>query len=470
MNEEQQFSRAEGTKLRELEIRVLHSLLYEAIGFTGFAVPYISFVRALRERLHPVGTSEIRLAEMNAGLKFQVDLGDRLGCDIYYGYYQEYFDSQLFFSLIDPGCIVLDIGANFGYYTTAAARLTGIKGSVIACEPNEEAYKLLQANVEINGVRELVRCYRVCAGAEDGETDFYVSEESSFSSMSSTGRAKLRQKVTVPVRSLDSLLLELGLERIDAMKIDVEGYEFAVLRGAIATLKISPNAAIMMEVSAKNLDEQRRGELISVLTEIYQLGFRGWVVDSNPEMLKLLNTPQEAVNLGSANVFLTQGGSEREQRLIAAYKDLQTQAFTKIAREIGLPERQLLHRHISDPLRYSNLYGAFLDRLLRDRNATIDYSQSRIEQIERQLGQREEEIRQRDEEISQRDRETAQRDEVLANLERESQERLAAISQRDEAIAKLQAEVEFLKQELDVPPISRFFQNLKLPFKLKKTG
>jgi FkbM family methyltransferase len=461
MNEEQQIASADETKLRELEIRVLHALLYEAIGFTGLAVPYINFVRALRERLHPIGKSEIRLAEMNSGLKFQVDLGDRLGCDIYYGYYQEYFDSQLFFSFIDPGNIVLDIGANFGYYATAAAKLTEIRGNVIACEPNEEVYKLLQANVEINGVREIVQCYRVCAGAEDGETDFYISEESSFSSMSSTGRSKLRQKVKVPVRSLDSLFLELGLERIDAMKIDVEGYEFAVLRGAMATLKISPNAAIAIEVSAKNLDAQRREELISVLTEMYQLGFRGWVVDSNLEILKLLNTPQEAVNLGSANVFLTQRGSEREQRLLAAYKDLQTQAFTQIAREIGLPERQLLHRHVSDPLGYSNLYGTFLDRLVRDRDATIDYSQSRIEQIERQIGQREQEIRQRDEEIR-------QRDETLVRLERDSQERLTIISQRDEAIAKLQAEVKFLHKELEVSPISRFFRNLKSLFKAKK--
>jgi FkbM family methyltransferase len=459
MNEEQHLKQVEETKLRELQLRVLHELLYEAVSFTGFAVPYISFVRSLRERLHPIGVSEIRLAEMNSGLNFQVDLGDRLGCDIYYGYYQEYFDSQLFFSLIEPGSTVLDIGANFGYYAVTAATLTGIQGTVIACEPNPDAYKLLQTNVEINGVAKLVRCDRVCVGAEDSETDFYISEESSFSSMSATGRSKLRQKVKVPVRCLDSLLSELGLQQIDAMKIDVEGYEFAVLRGAMATLKISLNAAIVMEVSAKNLDKQRRENLISVLAEIYQLGFRGWVVESNPEMLRLLNTPQEAVNLGSANLFLTRAGSEREQKLLAVYKDLQARAFEKIAKEMGLPEQQLLRRHISDPMGYSNLYGGFLDRLVRDRDATIEYSKSRIGQIEQQIRQRDEEIRQRNEEIRQRDL-------IIVKLEGESQKRLVISSQRDEAIAKLQTEIEVLKKQLNLPLFHQIFQKLKQKFKL----
>jgi DNA polymerase I-like protein with 3'-5' exonuclease and polymerase domains len=176
-----------------------------------------------------------------------------------------------------------------------------------------------------------------------------------------------------------------------------------------------------MEVSAKNLDEQRREALVSVLTKIYELGFRGWVVDANPEGLRLLNTPQEAAKLGSATLFLTNSGSEREQRLHNSYKDLQIKAFQGIAKEIGLSAQQLLSRNASDPIGYAKLYGALLDRLLRDRDANIDCLKSNLLQLESKILQ----------------------------SERECQERLKEIRKRDEMVENLQEEVKRLREEME---------------------
>ena len=478
---------------RELRLRVLHDFLYEAMSFPSLASDYTAFVRSLRERLHPVGVWETRVAEPESGLKFQVDLGDRLGCDIYYGYYQESFESQLLFNLLNSGSIFLDIGANFGYYAVTAAKLTGSEGTVCAFEPNEDAYKLLQANVEINGFQEIVRCHQACVGAEDGETDFYVSEESSFSGMSPTGRSKLRQKVRVPVCTLDSILSQLELSQIDAMKIDVEGYEFAVLRGAMETLRRSPNLVIVMEVSAKNLDEQRSEALISALTDVYELGFRGWVVDSTPQALRLLETPQEAIAIGAANLFLTLCESGREEQLHNAYQDLRVKAFRGIAKEIGLPAQQLLHRNRSDPQGYYKLYGALLDCLLRDRDATIDRLDSKILELENsyqalaklsqerqaqlnQLSQerqtRLKELHKRDMELvkSKRDKEFVKFQAEIARLETESQARLKEIHKRDARLDKLQEEVEFLKKELSLSIKDKVVRKIKKSLKVKNDG
>ncbi len=386
---------------RELRLRVLHDFLYEAISFTSLAIPYTSFLRSLRERLHPVGVREIRLAEMESGLKFQVDLGDRLGCDIYYGYYQEYFDSQLFLSLLDSESIFLDIGANFGYYAVTATKSIGKKNSVHAFEPNENVYELLQKNVEINGVRETVCTHQICVGAEDGEVDFYITEESSFSGMSSTGRAKLREKVKVPIRSLDSILPQLGLSQIDAIKIDVEGYEFAVLQGAKETLRKSPNLAIVMEVSFKNLDEQRREALVAVLTDIYELDFRGWVVEPTQETLREIATPEEAANLNSANLFLVVSHSEREKRLQQAYTNLRVKAFRGLAQQIGLSAEALLGRNPADPYGYSKLQGAMLENLVRERDSTIGHLKTQIGQLQQQSQAQREAIHEKEQRIEQ---------------------------------------------------------------------
>jgi FkbM family methyltransferase len=477
MNDEQHCNRYDETKRRELQLRVLHDILYEATSFPGLVTPYTSFLRSLRERLHPVGVKEIRLAQMNSGLKFQVDLGDRLGCDIYYGYYQEYFDSQLFFSLLDSEAIFLDIGANFGYYAITAAKSIGKKNSVHAFEPNENAYQLLQANVEINGFQETVCTHQICVGAEDGEVDFYVTEESSFSGMSSTGRAKLREKVRVPICCLDSILPQLGLSQIDAIKIDVEGYEFSVLQGAKETLRKSPNLAIAMEVSAKNLDEQRREALVCVLTDIYELGFRGWVVKPTQETLVAIATPQEAANLRSANLFLVVSHSERERRLQKAYADLRVKAFRGLAQQIGLDAETLLGRNPVDPYGYFKLHSALVENLVCDRDLTIAHLNDLMQKRDLTIAHLNDLMQKRDREFNdlmqKRDLTIAhlndlmqKRDLTIAHLNDLMQKRDRELTQLQEEINRLQEEVILLQEEVNRPLKAKILEKIQQKLKL----
>ena len=452
MNEEQHFNRYDETKLRELQLRVLHDFLYEAMSFTSLATPYTSFLRSLRERLHPVGVREIRLAEMESGLKFQVDLGDRLGCDIYYGYYQEYFDSQLFLSLLDSESIFLDIGANFGYYALTAAKSIGKQNSVHAFEPNKNAYQLLQTNVEINGCQETVCTHQICVGAEDGEVDFYITEESSFSGMSATGRAKLREKVRVPIRCLDSLLPQLGLSQIDAIKIDVEGYEFSVLQGAKETLRKSPNLAIAMEVSAKNLDEQRHKALVSVLTDIYELDFRGWVVEPTQETLRAIATPQEAANLSSANLFLVVSHSECERRLQQSYANLRVKAFRGLAQQIGLSAEALLGRNPADPYGYSKLHGALLENLVRERELTIAHLNAQMQKRERELTNLQTQINRLQQEIQTQQQE-------IQTQQQEIQTQQQEIHQQEQRLLQLQ-------EQINRPLKAKIFEKIQQKLKI----
>lgn len=443
---------------QEIRLRILHDFLYEAMNFPGLASNYTPFIRSLRERLHPVGVTEYEVAKLANGLKFKVDLGDRLGCDIYYGFYQEYFDSQLMFNLLHPGSIFLDIGANFGYWAVNVAKLTN--GVVHAFEPDAAAYSLLEENVIKNGLQAIVACHQVAVGAENGETDFYVCQESSFSSMSPTGRAQLQEKVKISVSSLDTVLPQWGLSQIDGMKIDVEGHEFAVLQGGIETIKNSPTLIIMLEISAKNLNQERKEALINALSNVYQLGFRGWVVDV--DALRLISNAEEAASLASANLFLTLADSEREQELKKKYKDLQKGAFQGIAQEIGLSAEVLLKRNLADPYGYYQLYGALVNRLMRDRDATINELQEKIAQLKQQ-SKHELELHQRDFKLleSKRDAEFDKFKGEIARLEKESQARLKEVRKRDERIVQLQQEVEKLRTELNLPMSEKIVRKLK---------
>lgn len=329
----------------ELRLRLLHELIDEANESPGFLVPYIRFLRSLRERTHPVGLEDLRVIELTSGLRFKIDLGDRLGCDFYYGYYQELFDSLLWLSLVEEGDVVFDIGANFGYYTIMAARAVGLGGCVHAFEPNQKAYDLLRDNVSLNDVQNSVKCYFTCLGDADGVTDFYLTEESSFSGLNATGRSNLIDKVQVPIARLDTFVAKNKVTRVAALKIDVEGYEFAVLEGAINTIKSNyEDLIIMMEVSSKNLDDERLNLLKLTLERIYALGLKMWYLAPLEEELKSIDDLSDIFVGGSSNVFLLKSDSRAFHKLQDKLKLLKEKNFDSLASKLFLSTDSLRGR------------------------------------------------------------------------------------------------------------------------------
>jgi FkbM family methyltransferase len=132
--------------------------------------------------------------------------------------------SRLFF----PQCAV-DVGAHVGNHTLYFALVLGIK--TIAFEPNAATFALLEANVEENGVGDRVRLRHAAVGASVGRVHA-VAASGHNSGMS---QVEVDAAGDVPLLSLDD---ELKNDvRIDVIKIDVEGWEFDVLRGATRVLE-----------------------------------------------------------------------------------------------------------------------------------------------------------------------------------------------------------------------------------------
>lgn len=325
--------------------------LYHAVPLAmervDFYANFMAFLRAVRERLHPPGHSDIRTVVAERDLHFQVDLGDRLGCDFYYGYYSERFDADLFMAMLSPGAVVVDVGANFGYYTVRAAQCVGPSGVVHAFEPDPRAGRLLELNLEHNSMTH-VRFVRACVGEADGETAFSVMEESAFSGRADTGRARLKDELRVPMRMLDAYLLEVGSPVISAMKIDVEGFEFSVLGGVRETIRCSPELVLLFEVNTKNLTDERREALKSVLLELTAQGLRGWMLGVTPGGLVEAGSPEEIVQLRSCNVFFVRSDSPTEERLLARAADLRTTSVAQVSRHLSFPREVGLAHSIGD--------------------------------------------------------------------------------------------------------------------------
>jgi FkbM family methyltransferase len=132
------------------------------------------------------------------------------------------------------GDIVYDVGAHIGTYSVLAAQLIGSSGRLVAYEPMEGTRSFLKLHLRLNGAHESVIVRPFCCGSECREALFYhgpdaVGGDSSLVPMQGFEHTRVR------VVTLDSEVAELGLVP-SVLKIDVEGWEWEVLKGATNTL------------------------------------------------------------------------------------------------------------------------------------------------------------------------------------------------------------------------------------------
>ena len=139
-----------------------------------------------------------------------------------------------------PGDTVVDVGAHIGTFAVPMAYSVGWAGRVLAVEPNPESFELLEFNVVLNGLDQVISIHDHALSSAEGEL-LLVPDESvnaGATHLSTEGRSA-DTDVLVRTVSLDSFLADLDSvpTTVDLIKIDVEGMEEAVIRGATKTIE-----------------------------------------------------------------------------------------------------------------------------------------------------------------------------------------------------------------------------------------
>ncbi len=203
--------------------------------------------------------------------------------------------------LIEPGMVILDIGAHIGYYTKLFSKLTGKNGIVYAFEPEESNFQLLQENTKN---LKNVRIVNKAVSDRTGFIDFYTSSNNTgYHSILSSEICK--EKITVPVLTLDNFIKNEGInKKIDLIKIDIEGGEPYAFRGA-QNLLSQPHLKIIMEFAPGNFKNE--ADAIDLLKNLNrQFGFSINKIGNggNPEKTEIseisfekLMNKQESINL-----------------------------------------------------------------------------------------------------------------------------------------------------------------------------
>jgi FkbM family methyltransferase len=169
---------------------------------------------------------------------------------------------RLQFALIAPGDTVLDVGGNIGVNTIPLARRVGATGWVIAFEPQRIIHQMLCANLALNGLANVVALWSA-AGAAPGSIRVPPID---YDAVENFGGVELggEQGEVVAVQAVDSL----ALQSCRLIKIDVEGMELEVLKGAAATIdRLKPR--LYLENNHQELSAALLGHLLGLGYRLY---------------------------------------------------------------------------------------------------------------------------------------------------------------------------------------------------------
>jgi FkbM family methyltransferase len=248
----------------------------------------------LYERLHAVLKPGDRFAvvRLDKGFRMKLDLADPEQLKVYfYGHYHERYEADLVQRLLWGDDIFWDVGANVGYFTLVAATALAKRGRIVAFEPGKNAYERLTENIAVNAY-ENIRTFPVAVTDGEGEAVLHLAGDIADSSASlyPAGDIQTGQEVCRTV-SLDHVLAAEGLSPPDLIKLDAEGAELAVLRGARGLLATSP-PLWLMEMEEKNLQAAgaSKAEVARLLTgcgyQAAHLSKGRWYATADPAGVK----------------------------------------------------------------------------------------------------------------------------------------------------------------------------------------
>jgi FkbM family methyltransferase len=216
----------------------------------------------------------------------------------------EYEDMAFLLHFLRSNDLFIDIGANVGAYTILAS--SEINAKTIAIEPVPSTYKNLMDNILINNIQEKVNALNIGLGSKNGKLKFTKS----FDSVNHVATENETDTIEVDIDTLDTILLKEQCPIL--LKIDVEGFETEVIKGADTTLLNKSLKAIIIELNGSG---QRYGyDERQIHNKLLEHGFKPY--NYNPKTRQLI----ELETFGTHNTIYLRDKEYVEERIKSARK------------------------------------------------------------------------------------------------------------------------------------------------------
>lgn len=232
------------------------------------------------------------------GLKMY--LNSKITIQLFVSANKKLFEKLIFEKQIKEGDTVLDLGANVGYYTLIAAKLVGDNGRVYAFEPDPLNFSYLQKNIKLNGFDNCIMEQKAISDKNEN-SKFYLNENDfSMHSMYSTEGTK--KNIEIETIKLDGYF---NNNKVDFIKIDIEGGEYWALQGMRSILESNKNIKIFTEFNP-NLLKKSNIKPKEYLDLLEKNNFKLFNIDDKKKELKIITVKElieRYVNGGYTNLI-----------------------------------------------------------------------------------------------------------------------------------------------------------------------
>lgn len=187
----------------------------------------------------------------------------------------EPYETALVLEFLEEGAVFVDVGANIGYFSIVAASRVGSRGKVLAFEPDPGNFALLKASCQLNGLK--VQAVEAGLSTSDSSARLYLSEDNMGDHQIFQGEGE-RDSVAITLLNGADFLGQ-QLDRLDLLKVDTQGSEFAVMEGLLPWLRALPVIPrIVIELTPYSLREAGASgrRLVELLAELEQ---DFWIID-----------------------------------------------------------------------------------------------------------------------------------------------------------------------------------------------
>ena len=221
---------------------------------------------------------------------------------------------KIFQQVLSPGMTVLDIGANLGVYTLLAASRVGPTGKVFAFEPDPYVYPWLVRNIQINNLEDRVNAIQKAVASREGKAILFSTHGSGRSSLF---RNRNYERERGEKLEIETIALDIFCDKDlipDIIKIDVEGAEIEVLKGAKEVIARTSNIYLFIECAPRALREAgySPNDLIDILRD---MGFVLFFIDDIRFGLTQIKSARESKRIvqeidrtvGHANLLCIKG-------------------------------------------------------------------------------------------------------------------------------------------------------------------
>lgn len=245
-------------------------------------------------------------ADLFWGGKMNVVLPEVVSSHLYrYGFFDEEVCRYMIESLPEGGTFI-DVGSHFGSFSLLASALTGETGKVIAIDPTPSTYKLMSDNLASFAPYKNYQTLNLAIYDRQQQISFYDYglSESAYNSLIGSRNKDIKDpekfKIQIQAQTLDNIVKELKLNRIDFIKIDAESAELAILKGGTETLKkFFPKLTV--EIGDTGLVDAPKS--IEIINYLLNLGYSAFEFNNGKIVPHQLQKNYDKVNLTCYNLW-----------------------------------------------------------------------------------------------------------------------------------------------------------------------